>query len=294
MSTKFPALLALITCAAVITLSACSSAPQNQLSPNPAHNDSMRTECPGVIRSYSELSDPDTLSALKLRAEQTFASHGLRVLWVLQSEHGQGLAFTEERSDRQRLTRLLDAILPAFSRYPSHYFQNMQVRDIVLVKDFHVGGQFRLAMPAPESDSLVYADNGHPQLCMAGMEMRTHHEFYHLIEHRLHRDFYFRDPAWLALNPVNTNYGQGGATAYGKQFQNLGHPRAGMISLYAEYGVEEDKAEVFGWMMTPGYAERLQAWAKQDNSLAAKLDWMHKLLVAPSHQIKIPSPANAG
>jgi hypothetical protein len=76
----------------------------------------------------------------------------------------------------------------------------------------------------------------------------------YLIEHRLFKDFYFRDPAWLALNPADNRYGQGGATAYSKQFQNLGHPHAGMISIYAGYGVEEDKAEVFGWMMTPGYA----------------------------------------
>lgn len=283
MSPKLTSISILIACAVAFTLSACSSAPQNQLIPNPAHNDSMRTECPGVIRAYTDLNDPDTLPNLKLRAERALANHGLRVLWELQSPHGQGLTFTEQASDRQRLTRLLDAILPAFTRYPSNFFQNMQVRDIVLVKDFHVGGQFRLAMPAPESYSLVYADNGHPQLCMAGMEMRTHHEFYHLIEHRLFKDFYFRDPAWLALNPAETHYGQGGATAYGKQFQNLGHPRAGMVSLYAGYGSEEDKAEVFGWMMTPGYAERLQDWGKQDGSLAAKLSWMQGLLMAQSH-----------
>lgn len=268
--------------ATALILSACNTAPQNQLIPNPAHNDSMRTECPGVIRAYTELSDPTTLSALKIRAEQALANHGLRVLWELHSPHGQGLAFTEELRDRQRLTRLLDAILPAFTRYPSNFFQRMQVRDIVLVKDFHVGDQFRLAMPAPESDSLVYADNGHPQLCMVGMEMRAHHEFYHLIEHRLNKDFYFRDPAWLALNPTDTNYGQGGATAYGKQFQNLGHPRAGLVSLYAGYGPEEDKAEVFGWMMTPGYTERLNDWAQQDSSLAEKRQWMQKLLTSPS------------
>jgi hypothetical protein len=34
-----------------------------------------------------------------------------------------------------------------------------------------------------------------------------------------------------------------------------------MVSLYAAYGPEEDKAEVFGWMMTPAYAPRLEAWA---------------------------------
>ncbi len=264
-------------------LSACTNlsgagAASSLVTPNPAHNDSMRSECPGLDQAYTGLNQVASLSELQQRATAALSQRGLRVLWQLQSPHAQAAAFTEEFSDRQRLSRLLAAILPALARYPQVFFQHMQVRDVVIVKDLNVDGQFRLAMPAPETDSLVYADNGHPQLCLAGMEMRTHHEFYHVIEHRLFKDFYFRDPAWLALNPPGTEYGQGGATAYGKQFENLGHPAAGLVSRYAGYGPEEDKAEVFGWMMTPGYAARLDGWAKQDSALAAKLAWMQQLL----------------
>lgn len=270
-----------VTLTALI-LSACNTAPYRQTErsalANPAHNDSMRAECPGQAPAYAASASVASLAELRQRAERALALRGLRVQWQLQSPHAQALPFADELADRQRLSRLLDAILPALARYSPVFFQHMQVRDIAIVKDLNVDGQFRLAMPAPETDSLVYADNGHPELCLAGMEMRTHHEFYHVIEHRLFKDFYFRDPAWLALNPAGTEYGQGGATAYGKQFENRGHPAQGLVSRYAGYGPEEDKAEVFGWMMTPGYATRLALWAQQDTALAAKLSWMQQLL----------------
>jgi len=147
-----------------------------------------------------------------------------------------------------------------------------------LVMDLVVGGtQMRLAMPAPERSAVVYADNANP-LCAAGMELRVHHELYHLVEQRLFGDFYYRDPAWLALNPEGLKYGQGGATAYGGVFHNLGHPAAGLVSRYAQFGPEEDKAEVFGWLMTPGYAGRVKAWSAQDLALAAKRRFMMALV----------------
>lgn len=270
--------LGLTACAGIPQVEIQQAANKLQSQPNPAHNDSMRTECPGPVLAYAAQANPASLRQLQQQAELTLARQGLRVLWQLQSPHASASSFVDELADRQRLSRLLEAILPALGRYPKVFFQHMQVRDVVIVKDLNVDGQFRLAMPAPESDSLVYADNAHPQLCQAGMEMRTHHEFYHVIEHRLFKDFYFRDPAWLALNPVGTEYGQGGATAYGKQFENLGHPAAGLVSRYAGYGPEEDKAEVFGWMMTPEYSLRLQTWSANDTALAAKLKWMQSLL----------------
>ena len=102
----------------------------------------------------------------------------------------------------------------------------------------------------------------YPAGVFARMDLRVHHEYYHFIEYRLFNDFYSREPAWLALSPPGT--------AYGKGFQNLGHPHPGLVSLHAACGPEEDKAEVFGWMMTPAYALRLEAWMALDPALLAK------------------------
>lgn len=264
-----------IALALTILAGACSLA---LAAPKPLE-DSLRAECPDTAASYPLVAAPDAkLAELRAVATRRLAALKLEPLWRAR----EAKAFADTPADRQRLQRLLSIVLPALERHPAALYERVQVRRIELVKDLVVAGQRRLAMPAPERDSVVYADNGHEVLCLAGMELRTHHELYHVIEHRLFKDFYYRDPQWIALNPPGLDYGQGGATAYGKGFQNLGHPGEGLVSRYAKYGSEEDKAEVFGWLMTPGYTERFASWvdgAEADAPLRAKRDFMRALLL---------------
>jgi hypothetical protein len=231
----------------------------------PVEADSMLAECPWQLR-YAPVLPPGTQQeAQKKIVEARLAARGLHALW----EHERAAPFTDTAEDRQRLETLVSIVLPALERYPVSLFTAIALRDIVLVKDLRVSGQRRRAMPDPGRSAMVYADNG-GALCPAGMEMRVHHELSHFIDFRIIGDYYFRDPAWLALNSMPIDYGRGGATAYGTQFQNLGHPSPGLVSRYAAYGVEEDKAEVFGWMMTPVYAARIVEWAAADATLDAK------------------------
>ena len=240
--------------------------------------DSLAMECPSEFRYELTLPAGANLAMLQAHATQRLQALGLRVNWEGPWEHAQPQRFGSDAADLARLRRLLAVVLPALERYHPGFFQRVGLQEVGLVKDLVVGGtQLRLAMPASERSAVVYADNANP-LCPAGMELRVHHELYHLVEQRLFGDFYYRDPAWLALNPEGLSYGQGGATAYGGVFHNLGHPAAGLVSRYAQFGPEEDKAEVFGWMMTPGYAGRVKAWSGQDLALAAKRRFMMALV----------------
>lgn len=231
--------------------------------------DSLRAECPTEVRYAAVAPATATLAELKALAEARLAALHLKAVWTIPEAE----AFIDSQADRLRLQRLLSVVLPALERYPSVLFERMRLSDIALVKNLSVAGQRRRAMPAPQTASVVYSDNDE-DICLAGMELRIHHEFYHFIEHRTYADFYYRDPLWLALNPAAVSYGSGGATAYGKGFVNLGHPAAGMVSRYALYGPEEDKAEMFGWMMTPGYAQRVLQWTTEDTALASKHGFM--------------------
>lgn len=248
-----------------------------------ASQDSMRAECDWSVH-YAPVAVPGaTVAQLKAIASSRLAALHLTPAWQLDMPESQAHSFTDSAQDRAGLQLLLSIVLPALERYPASVFAQTGLRHVVLVKDLSVDGQRRLAMPAPEIDSVVYADNMLAALCPSGMEMRVHHEFYHFIEYRQFNDFYYRDPVWLALNPPGTAYGHGGVTAYGKGFQNLGHPHAGMVSMYAEYGPEEDKAEVFGWMMTPVYAARLEQWTLTDTSLQAKRQLLRGVLNSPAN-----------
>lgn len=240
--------------------------------------DSLATECPSEFRYELPLPAEATLASLRSHAEQRLQALGLHANWEGPWAHAQAQGFADLPGDRARLRRLLAVVLPALERYHPGFFPRVNLQEVGLVKDLVVGDtQMRLAMPAPDRHAVVYADNANP-LCAAGMELRVHHELYHLVELRLFGDFYYRDPAWLALNPEGLTYGHGGARAYGGVFHNLGHPAPGLVSRYAWFGPEEDKAEVFGWLMTPGYAGRVKAWAAQDLALASKRRFMMALV----------------
>lgn len=268
-------LLRLAATLAPLVLSACAGLAPVKIDPD---NDALRAECHWDLH-YPAVAPADaSLDQLRAIATERLAAMNLKAVWRLDTPVATAVEFTDSAADRARLQRLLSTVLPGLERYQPALFTNVQLRDVVLVRDLAVAGQRRLAMPAAEFDSIIYADNGATKLCPAGMEMRVHHEFYHFIDYRLFQDYYHRDPAWLALNPAAVRYGNGGATSYGKNFQDLGHPQPGMVSMYAEYGIEEDKAETFGWMMTPDYAARVSQWTAQDPALAAKVRFMQELL----------------
>lgn len=275
----------LLSCLAAVLLSACAgtgpsapSAADLQAFERAAQQDSMRSECDWNVRYAPVAPKGASVAQLQAIATARLAAQQLAPAWTLSMPGSEAHAFSDSAQDRAGLQLLLSIVLPAMERYPAGIFARTGLRHVVLVKDLSVDGQRRLAMPAPDIDSVVYADNLLAALCPSGMELRVHHEYYHFIEYRLYNDFYYRDPAWLTLNPPGTAYGHGGVTAYGKGFQNLGHPQPGLVSLYAAYGPEEDKAEVFGWMMAPAYALRLEQWSLTDAALAAKRHVLRQVL----------------
>lgn len=269
-----------------VLLSACST-----ITPIDHNNDALKQECHWDLK-YPAVAPADaSLAQLREVATQRLAAQRLNAVWTLEQEGVTSEAFTDSPEDRARLHRLLSVVLPGLERYPSAFFANVRLQDIVLVKELAVAGQRRLAMPMAEESAVAYADNNAKTLCPAGMEMRVHHEFYHFIDHREFNDYYYRDPAWLALNPPGLEYGRGGATFYGKNLQDVGHAKEGLVSMYSGYGLEEDKAETFGWMMTPDYAARLDLYVMSDPHLADKLKHMREQLRKYSQPLKAESSA---
>jgi hypothetical protein len=244
----------------------------------PAEPDSMWAECPWDVRYADVSADAQTLSEQQERIDVRLRELGLRARWA----HPDAASFTSDAADRRALERLAQVVVAALARYPAGVFDGWRVHDIALVKDLVVAGQRRRAMPDPAQDALIYADNGGP-LCPAGMEARVHHELHHFVDFRQTGDYYQADPQWSGLNKGLIEYGRGGATAYGTGFDNRGHPSPGLVSRYAAYGVEEDKAELFAWSMTPGYAARVETWVKTDAVLHAKQSLMVQRLSAASH-----------
>ena len=250
----------------ITLLAACGNIdPAPARSTAPAEVDSLRDECSWDVRYAVLISPNDALSASQQRITRRLGAVGLNAVWI----HERAAPFADTPHDRLRLARLANVLVPALKRYPAALFTAIRLSNVVLVKDLVVANQRRRAMPDPANDALVYADNG-DALCPAGMELRVHHELFHLVDFRQFGEYYYRDPTWQELNRGTIEYGRGGASVYGTDMQNLGHPQAGLVSRYAMTGLEEDKAEMFGWMMTPDYAGRVNVWVMGDDILAGK------------------------
>src|SRR5690606_19670716 len=85
-----------------------------------------------------------------------------------------------------------------------------------------------------------------------------HHESFHFVD--LADDGTVqRDPTWEALNPPGFVYGHGGRSMRDPAASEPDPALTGFVTRYAQAALEEDKAEVFAFMMTAPAALRRRA-----------------------------------
>lgn len=161
-----------------------------------------------------------------------------------------------------------------WSRYPAALMTRVRLARIILCIDLKFAGQKRSAVPDFEHDALLL--DVAASLDQAYLRKVIHHEFYHLIDERDDGSLY-ADAEWNRLNPPDFSYGSGG-----KNMQDATNPGAwlasldGVTSRYAAAGVEEDKAELFAFLMLR--PADVAAEAKRDDVLAAKIELLKRQL----------------
>ena len=144
-----------------------------------------------------------------------------------------------------------------------------------------VVSQHRAAMP-DVAGSGVYYDLSFG----SGDYMREviHHEFAHLIEFNIKGSWNYSDPTWTSYNPAGFAYGSGGSSCY----SNPGscttgeHPRNGFTTGYAMTAIEEDKAELYAYLMTNTYYHHLKGWLGGDPNLSSKVNYYKQFISAYS------------
>jgi Putative zinc-binding metallo-peptidase len=161
-----------------------------------------------------------------------------------------------------------------FLLYPSGVVKQSRLKRIVLCRGLSFAGQSRAAVPDFEHDTLYYD-------VVCGAYSRNyqrhaiHHEFFHIIDYRDDGEVY-SDESWARLNPQTFRYGDGGAKMQGNPLSGLPREIPEFLTTYATSGVEEDKAEMFAYMMTDyaGVAKR----ADTDAVIREKMAAMKRLL----------------
>lgn len=152
--------------------------------------------------------------------------------------------------------------------YPPAFVKRTRLRRIVLCRDLAFAGQLRAAIP----------DFGHGTLyldVLRGAEdahyvRRTiHHEFFHVVDWRDDGELY-ADAAWSKRNPEGFRYGAGGANAQDESSMSLWTESSpGFLSAYARSGVEEDKAELWSFLLV--HPREVAARTEEDELLRDKV-----------------------
>jgi len=139
-------------------------------------------------------------------------------------------------------------IASEFLLYPPGVVKQSRLKRIVLCRGLSFAGQHRAAVPDFEHDTLYY-DVVRGAYSRSYQRHAIHHEFFHIIDYEDDGQVY-SDETWAGLNPPTFRYGDGGAKMQGDPLSGLPTEIPGFLTTYATSGVEEDKAEMFAYMIT--------------------------------------------
>lgn len=182
---------------------------------------------------------------------------------------------TFQPAPKQQLPAYLKLVVAEFNRYPVKFVKKTKLERIVFCTDLAFNGQRRGALPDFEHNTL-YLDVVSGNYNEAYQRKVIHHEYFHIVDYVDDGQLY-RDDAWAKLNPPDFKYGSGGKNMQSDgTVNNVTDSVPGFLNKYSTSGVEEDKAELFGLLMTDRAA--VVARAKRDRVVAAKVERLKKLL----------------
>ena len=206
-------------------------------------------------------------------------SYGLTVefsdpSFPVKTTHGD---ITAERAVRRELAAYVPIFAEEFSRYPADFVKKTGVRRIVLCKNLAFAGDVRASIPYYDHTVMFY-DAVRGAYSEDYQRATVHHEFFHMIDWKDDGRVY-DDDAWARLNRAGFEYGSRHVrgvdrSMWGRLDDNL----EGFLNRYAMTGVQEDKAEIFCYMIFK--PELIERRSRTDAVLAAKVEAMKKLTLA--------------
>ena len=148
-------------------------------------------------------------------------------------------------------------------RYPGGSLEASRLRRVLLCAGLAEAGTEIPSLPNVEQTLLLDVESD-----PAFLRRLIHHELFHFVDYA-DDDQVRRDPAWERLNDPDFVYGPGGRSQRAPGSARLTTERPGFLTEYATSALEEDKAEVFSFLMTaPTTVRRI---AKHDPVLQAKI-----------------------
>lgn len=162
-------------------------------------------------------------------------------------------------------------------RYPRSFIEKTRLRRVLVCDDLRERGK---PIPSlPNYLSTLVLDVDAPPTYLRRL---VHHELYHFVD--LADDQEVKNDAdWAALNDRWFVYGDGGRFMREPRSGELTDGLPGFLSKYSTSAVEEDKAEVFAFLMVA--PERVRAIAERDPIVARKVRTLKERLARLSPEL---------
>jgi len=161
------------------------------------------------------------------------------------------------------------------SVYPPSLVRAAKVKRILLCSNLTFDGEKRTAFPGYD-DQTLYVDIERG-CCSRYERLVFHHELFHLIDYQ--DDFLvYSDPFWSGLNRPSFQYGDGGRSMQSDPSVTcLTDKIPGFVDEFSTASVEEDKAELFAYMIV--LPMEIDSLASRDCILKQKTTRMQDLLL---------------
>jgi hypothetical protein len=181
---------------------------------------------------------------------------------------------TADPADKKDVRTYAPILVEEFCIYPAGFVRRTKLRQIVLVRNLRLGKQQRTSVP-DFARNILYIDASRGRKTEHYVRRVIHHEYFHVVDY-LDDGKLYDDPGWSALNPADFRYGNGGQYMRDPNASVPSENHPGFLNRYSTSGIEEDKAEVYSYMITE--YRHVAARAKKDKIIRAKMKYMQALL----------------
>lgn len=178
-----------------------------------------------------------------------------------------------EEAPPEHVAAYVESVLvPEWKLYPVSLVKRTRLRRVMLCR--------RLTWLGHSLGGLAPADTFFVNIGMRrGWSIHTlHHEFFHTFDHYVGQAM--PDEQWESLNPTGFRYGaEGNALSLVREASSeLSDRNPGFFNRYSTANKDEDRAEVFAYMMSE--PQMVAARMAKDPVISAKVQWITRLMSA--------------
>jgi hypothetical protein len=203
------------------------------------------------------------------------AKYGIKIVFAERPTRAYLDRLRAEPATAEQIRKYFPLLRSEFGLYPTEFVKKSKLKQLVLCTHLSFDRQPRAAIPHFEENTL-YLDVERGSRQPNYQRAVLHHEYFHIVDYQ-DDGLLYEDRSWKELNPPGFHYGRGG-----KQVQDdptvsvLTDSYPGFLNRYAMAGVEEDKAEVFTYLILR--PQLMKERGERDAVLLAKQVEMKRLL----------------